>query len=79
MQREVFPLRLSFEDFVIGEGRVIRAMTDFRPKWVHIFGTNHSAYLNVYQLSPDSGGSSRKITNTKKPARLSPCGLSGLR
>jgi len=30
-QREVFLLMLSFEDFIIGEGRVIRAMTGFHP------------------------------------------------
>ncbi len=41
-------------------------------------GPHHSVCLNVYQLSLDSGGSSWKITDTKKPARLTPCGLSGL-
>jgi len=35
-------------------------------------------YLNVYQFLLDSGGSSRTIIDTKKPAGLAPCGLSGL-
>lgn len=46
--------------------------------WYTLLGIHPTVYLNVYQQSPDLAGCSRTRTDTKKPAGLVPCGLSGL-
>ncbi len=56
MHREVFLLRLSFEDFIIGEG-ACHPHYDWFPTIIGTcFGPNYSVYLNVYQLSLDLAG-----------------------